>query len=187
MWCLFFFYRLLRSSITRPLSLPLLAQLSSHKPTVLQMLTSRVTLPFSDSPSQEDIFSAAIGTLFTDDTHNSHGSPGGSLTYTSPAFGDIELRIPAHPDVEEGRKLFANYLWNAGILVAEGVERGSLGAVVGKDNGDTRLWDSRWWDVRGKTVLELGAGMFMTPIGLAICRIVQFQDFKLSHGFEGCG
>jgi hypothetical protein len=73
------------------------------------MLTSRITVPAPSAPSQEDIFSSALSSLFTDDTQNSHGSPGGSLVYTSPSFGDINLHIPAHPDVEDGRKLFAHY------------------------------------------------------------------------------
>ena len=135
-----------------------------HPPNPSPMLTSRITLPTPSTPSQEDIFSSALSSLFTDDTQNSHGSPGGSLTYTSPIFGDIELQIPAHPDVEEGRKLFAHYLWNASLVVAEGIECASVGVGVdgdrngqidGRRRGD---WNSRW-NVRGKKVLELGAGM----------------------------
>jgi predicted nicotinamide N-methyase len=65
----------------------------------------------------------------------------------------MTLHIPAHPDVDEGRKLFAHYLWNASVVVAEGVEQGSRKGT--EDVGD---WDHRWWDVRGQRVLELGAG-----------------------------
>jgi hypothetical protein len=144
---------------------PSLISLSGgYLPSPSSMLTSRITLPTPSTPSQEDIFSSALSSLFTDDTQNSHGSPGGSLTYTSPVFGDIELQVPAHPDVEEGRKLFAHYLWNASLIVAEGIECASVGVGVDGDrNGQTDGrrrgdWNSRW-NVRGKKVLELGAGM----------------------------
>ena len=131
------------------------------------MLTSRITVPAPRIPSQEDIFSSALSSLFTDDTQTNHGSPGGSLTYTSPAFGDITLQIPAHPDVEEGRKLFAHYLWNAGLVTAEGIERASgEGPVPVHEDGDVEgssggveLWNSKWFNMKGKRVLELGAGM----------------------------
>src|SRR5271154_380266 len=53
----------------------------SYPPNPSPMLTSRITLPTPSTPSQEDIFSSALSSLFTDDTQNSHGSPGGSLTY----------------------------------------------------------------------------------------------------------
>jgi len=144
------------------------------------MLTSRITLPAPSTPSQEDIFSSALSSLFTDDTQNSHGSPGGSLTYTSPVFGDIELQIPAHPDVEEGRKLFAHYLWNASLVVAEGIECASVGVGVNGDNknGQTDCrecgdWNSRW-NVRERRVLELGAGMSL--------RTFLWERIKLSYG-----
>ena len=129
------------------------------------MLASRITLPPLIAPSQEDIFSSALSSLFTDDTQSSHGLPGGSLTYTSPAFGDITLQIPAHPDVEEGRKLFAHYLWNASLVAAEGIERAGVGETVTVaencmgNSGRVALWSPNWWNMQGKRVLELGAGM----------------------------
>lgn len=133
------------------------------------MLTSRITVPAPSAPSQEDIFSSALSALFTDDTQNSHGSPGGSLIYTSPAYGDITLQIPVHPDVEEGRKLFAHYLWNASVVAAEGIERASVETTRGRSEkngnghssgGGGEQWNPSRWDVRGKKVLELGAGMY---------------------------
>lgn len=155
-----------------PLRTTSLSPLSrSRSPNPSLMLTSRITVPISIAPSQEDIFSSALSSLFTDVTQNSHGSPGGSLIYTSPSFGDISLQIPAHPDVEEGRKLFAHYLWNASLVAAEWIERASVGETLGgSGNSPTRSdggeqWNSRWWDVRGKRVLELGAGMSIRNLG----------------------
>jgi EEF1A N-terminal glycine/lysine methyltransferase len=136
------------------------------------MYPSRITAPLPPEPESEDIFSAALSILFTDDVQNSHGVPGAHVTYHSPRYGEIELRIPKHPDVEEGRKLFAHYLWNAGVICADALEEAS------RDEGDDRddvpprkvdkatertkeghtSWDKQYWDVRGKRVLELGAG-----------------------------
>jgi nicotinamide N-methyltransferase len=148
-------------------------QSRSHTPNPSPMLTSRITLPTPSAPSQEDIFSSALSSLFTDDTQNSHGSPGGSLIYTSPSFGDITLQIPAHPDVEEGRKLFAHYLWNASLVVAEGIERASVEKTFGvgeNDEGNSggEEWNPRWWNVRGKRVLELGAGMSLRSLAPSV-------------------
>lgn len=125
------------------------------------MLPARVFAPPPPSPTQEDIFASSLSILFTDDTQNSHGLPGHSVIYTSPTFGDVTLNIPEHPDAERGRLLFAHYLWNAGVVVADAVEIASnrnantneSTAVEGKVS-----WNRQYWDVRDQDVLELGAG-----------------------------
>jgi hypothetical protein len=137
------------------------------------MFSSRISTPISSNPTTEDIFESALSTLFTDVTQNSHGAPGASVTYHSPRFGPVTLRIPTHPDVEDGRKLFAHYLWNAGVIAADAIEVAShvqggddvssCPDVQDKDEEEgTRAtivdWDKRYWNVRGKRVLELGAG-----------------------------
>ncbi|KIX10465.1 uncharacterized protein Z518_01548 [Rhinocladiella mackenziei CBS 650.93] len=130
------------------------------------MFSSRILEAVPTAPESEDIFSSALSILFTDDTQNSHGIPGSSVTYHSPRFGNMTLRIPAHPDREEDRKLFAHYLWNAGVIAADAIEAGSTSKQQnvtvsegehdrGREQGQ---WDRRYWDVRGKRVLELGAG-----------------------------
>lgn len=123
------------------------------------MFTSRIFTPLPSAPESEDFFSSALPVIFTDHVQNSHGTPGSSVTYHSPRFGEIVLRIPAHPDVEEGRKLFAHYLWNAGVVVADAIEVASQDeAEPDTDKRRGGEWDTRYWDVRGKNVLELGAG-----------------------------
>lgn len=126
------------------------------------MYPSRISVPTPPTPETEDIFSSALASLFTDDTQNSHGTPGSSVTYHSPRFGTISLRIPAHPDVEEGRKLFAHYLWNAGVIAADAIETASQEQQRDDDPSASDLnqvlWDKKYWDVRGNRVLELGAG-----------------------------
>ncbi|KAG9777543.1 hypothetical protein KCU88_g4477, partial [Aureobasidium melanogenum] len=157
------------------------------------MYPSRISVPTPPTPETEDIFSSALASLFTDDTQNSHGTPGSSVTYHSPRFGTISLRIPAHPDVEEGRKLFAHYLWNAGVIAADAIETAgqddSQEGVQQRDddtptmsatpiaiqdeehqnqNQKKILWDKKYWDVRGNRVLELGAGTALPSIVSAL-------------------
>lgn len=121
------------------------------------MLPSRVLVPSPQNPEQEDIFSSSLGILFPDDIQNSHGTPGQFVVYRSPRYGDITLEIPRHPDVEEGRKLFAHYLWNAGVVAADAIESSSNNDQ--KEFGDGKVkWNKSYWDVRGQDVLELGAG-----------------------------
>lgn len=80
------------------------------------------------------------------------------MFYNSPRYGKIHLGIPQHPDVEEGRKLFAHYLWNAGVVVADAVEIASNDEPAeGPEEGKVE-WSKKYWDMRGKDVLELGAG-----------------------------
>lgn len=140
------------------------------------------------SPTPEDIFSSSLSILspvrplslfpFTtlsaeldhvlisflhvqDAPQTSHGDPGSALIYASPLYGDIELRIPQHPDEEGGRQLFAHYLWSAGIVVADYIERARWrGLEEGeKEEGEKEEGEEgTWWDVRGCRVLELGAG-----------------------------
>ncbi|SLM35595.1 S-adenosyl-L-methionine-dependent methyltransferase-like [Lasallia pustulata] len=87
-----------------------------------------------------DIFSSALGLIFTDDLCNQHGDPGSSVIYKSRNYGDIELRL-TDPAGEDRRKLFSQYLWNAGVQMAE---------YLGEERGR--------WSVEGQKVLELGAG-----------------------------
>ena len=123
------------------------------------MLLTRISQPPTQSPSPEDIFHSALTTIFTDDTVNSHGTPGSYITYSSPRFGDLELHIPAHPGVEDGRKLFAHYLWNAAVVAADGIESASKEDTKAEDGDSIITWNKRYWDVREKSVMELGAGM----------------------------
>lgn len=126
------------------------------------MLASRVSVPLPPDQTQEDIFASSLSSLFTDDTQNSHGTPGHAVVYHSPQYGEISLGIPQHPDVEEGRKLFAHYLWNAGVVAADAIEHASCDNA--EENADATqqkghmIWDRRYWNMKGKDVLELGAG-----------------------------
>ena len=106
------------------------------------MLTDKIqVISPSDSNEPEDIFASAHGSIFTDDIRNQHGDPGAVVVYKSRRFGDVELTV-ADPQEEDHRKLFSHYLWNAGVQLAE---------LIQCDE------DARW-SVKGKKVLELGAG-----------------------------
>ncbi|MCJ1359436.1 MAG: hypothetical protein MMC33_009438 [Icmadophila ericetorum] len=104
-----------------------------------------------DPEDPEDIFTSSLGLIFTDDTLTQHGNPGSSVIYRCSAFGDLELQL-VNPVNEEDRKLFAQYVWNAGVWMAEILSGGAVGE--GKE-GRAGKWD---WSVRGEKVLELGAG-----------------------------
>ncbi|CAK1355997.1 hypothetical protein CB0940_00342 [Cercospora beticola] len=102
----------------------------------------RVVSPDVDDEEPEDIFSFAAGLIFPDDLRNFHGDDRSLLVYKSARFGDVELRT-ADPRQEDHRRLFAQYLWNAGLKMAEMISHES---------------DERW-RVQDKRVLELGAGV----------------------------
>ncbi|WPG98758.1 Hypothetical protein R9X50_00155200 [Acrodontium crateriforme] len=97
----------------------------------------------------EDIFACAPGLIFTDDLRNHHGDPGSILVYKSKKFGDIRLRT-ANPNDERERQLFGQYLWNAGLKIAE------LISCPGASRTP--------WNVNSERVLELGAGVGLSGI-----------------------
>ena len=116
------------------------------------MLTSRIIVPPPENPEPEDIFSSGLNALFTDDTQNSHGIPGGTIFYNSPTYGSLTIRVPAHPDIDEGRRLFAHYLWNAAVIAASLIETASSSPDASSQGDDNPF------NMTGKSTLELGAG-----------------------------
>jgi len=99
-------------------------------------------IPPDREDEPEDIFASAPGLIFTDDLRNQHGDPGSTIVYKSSRFGHIELKT-ADPEVEDERRLFSHYLWNAGIKLVE--------LISEQENGS--------WSVQDEKVLELGAGV----------------------------
>jgi hypothetical protein len=98
-------------------------------------------IPPDKNEDVEDIFAAAPGLIFADDTRTLHGDTGSVIVYKSKRFGDIELET-ADPEKESERQLFGHYLWNASIKLAELIS----------------VEDDTKWSVKGRSVLELGAG-----------------------------
>jgi hypothetical protein len=122
------------------------------------MLTSRIYVPLPSDPEPEDILQSWLRALFLDDTQNSHGNPGDNLTYQSPHYGDIEIHLPVHPGhVGVGRHLFAHYIWNAAIFIADRIEEASHGhkRMIESESTDS---NQGFWNVRSEKVIELGAG-----------------------------
>lgn len=127
--------------------------------------------PDSTPEDPEDLFTSFLPHLFPDDALSFHGDPGQHLLYTSSRYGPLTIMVPSYPEqsekrseevaasekgsVDEGRKLFAHFLWSAAMVVAEGVEDADGGLNEGRDGGI--------WRVKGERVLELGAGMSMSP------------------------
>lgn len=113
------------------------------------MLTDKIRVEQSTSSadSPEDIFSESLP-LFPDETRNHHGDPDAVVVYSSTPFGDVRLRV-AEPAGEQERMLFAHYVWNASVLLAEMI------SGLYEEYGGVR----RSWDVEDERVLELGAGI----------------------------
>ncbi|KAG8410590.1 hypothetical protein J3459_017064 [Metarhizium acridum] len=131
-------------------------------------LTSRIFFEESDTPEPEDFLSDSLGTVFPDDVTNQHGDAGESLIYASPYLAKplhIELAGPAG---EADRRLFSHHLWNSSLLLAELIEKDSLG-VSDLDQADSAtanmtLGSGVSFDIRGKSILELGAGTALPSI-----------------------
>lgn len=113
------------------------------------MLSSLVYTP-SSSSSVEDIFFSSLSLIFPDHIRDQHGDPGSYVIYKSQRFGDLDLKL-TDPVGEDERRLFAHYLWNSGVLMAE--------YISGNGDGEKQLKERRRWDVKGEKVLELGAGV----------------------------
>ncbi|KAK4088314.1 hypothetical protein Purlil1_7193 [Purpureocillium lilacinum] len=126
-------------------------------------LTSRISLKGSEPSGPEDYLSTSLGVIFPDDVTNQHGDAEHSLVYASPHLPQPLLLDLADPEGETDRRLFSHYLWNASLLLAELVERDTLG-VPDADQGDggdeagVGLGEGVSFDVRGKAIVELGAG-----------------------------
>ena len=128
--------------------------------------------------SPEDVFGVFLPHLFPDDALSFHGDPGQQLLYSSPHYGDLEIMVPSYPTqsekwteeiaaglrksedgvnhVEEGRKLFAHFLWSAAMVVAEGIEDAEPSPIGPNTDASNEARDI--WSVQGGSVLELGAG-----------------------------
>jgi len=153
---------------------------------MLPSLLRTQPLDAAQPPTQEDIFSAAVGTLFSDDARVAHGSPDTLVHYarsyafprspspsspgSSGAEGEEHRALAfgvADPGAAAERAVFAHWVWNAGALLAE-----LVGGPAGADDrqgwgarrfADGRAWwvgvdEIRRWSVEGEDVLELGAG-----------------------------
>ncbi|PIG85573.1 hypothetical protein AARAC_007345 [Aspergillus arachidicola] len=150
--------------------------------------------------SPEDVFGAFRSQLFPETTPPPQpGGPGQELLYGT-RWGDLKIMVPTYPSlddehsdknatdqanqVNEGRKLFAHYIWNAAIVVAEGVEdtyysRTETQPEKAKSHG--------LWHVEGESVLELGAGAALPSLicALANAAKVVATDHPASPALSG--
>lgn len=141
-------------------------------------LTSRISPMGSEPAGPEDFLATSLGVIFPDDVTNQHGDAGHSLVYASPHLpGPLRLDL-ADPAGAADRGLFSHHLWNAGLLLAELVERDTLGGGLG-DGGGGGLGGGVSFDVGGKATLELGAGAALPSImaGLVGARRVVVTDY----------
>ncbi|KNG79944.1 nicotinamide N-methyltransferase [Aspergillus nomiae NRRL 13137] len=157
-----------------------------------------------EDESPEDLFGAFLPHLFPDDAPSFHGDPGQHLLYSSPRYGALDIMVPSYPqqsdnhseeiaaglpradgkvnDVDQGRRLFAHFLWSAAMVVAEGVENAEQLSSVGQLDSDTAMWN-----VTGESVLELGAGAALPSVvcALAQASTVTITDHPSSPAFAG--
>ncbi|KAJ6079457.1 hypothetical protein N7467_009210 [Penicillium canescens] len=162
-----------------------------------------------EEEDQEDLFSAFLPHLFPDDAPAFHGDPGQHLLYSSPRYGNLDIMVPSYPSssekrseeiaaglkkqdgtvnqVDEGRKLFAHFLWSAAMVVAEGVEEADMPIVEGEMESEARREAREIWGVRGESVLELGAGAALPSVicALASAKTVAATDHPSSPALSG--
>jgi predicted nicotinamide N-methyase len=146
-------------------------------------LTCRISLKGSELPGPEDFLSTSLGVIFPDDVTNQHGDAEHSLVYASPHLPKplhIEL---AEPVGESDRALFSHHLWNSSLLLAELIEKDTLGLGLGAgDASDSPAATTKTgvsFDIRGKSIVELGAGTALPSImaGLLGARRVVVTDY----------
>ncbi|KKZ58434.1 hypothetical protein EMCG_00924 [[Emmonsia] crescens] len=162
----------------------------SHAPTP----SSTTQIPSSPSPSSastddvEDILTSFLPHLYPDEAPLCLGEPGKAVVYTSGLWGNVTVMVPDYPKggeevgrldrgegeregegVEEGRRLFAHYLWGGGLVVAEGIESATK-ILDGNDEGDEK---DLIWNVKGKKVLEVGAGAALPSLISALAGATQ--------------
>ncbi|KKA18123.1 Nicotinamide N-methyltransferase [Rasamsonia emersonii CBS 393.64] len=161
----------------------------------------------NDDEDPEDLFASFLPHLLPDDAPSFHGDPGQRLLYDSPRYGPLQIMVPSYPgqsekrteeiaagwreegsdagavnQVEEGRKLFAHFLWSAAMVVAEGVED-----AAAAEAGETVKPGKMMWSVKGHRVLELGAGAALPSIisVLSSASYVAITDHPSSPAFTG--
>ncbi|KAL9084428.1 MAG: hypothetical protein Q9165_008066 [Trypethelium subeluteriae] len=122
-------------------------------------LTDRIET-VSDDPEEAadpgNIFHDALGSIFSD-TRDQHGHPRATILYKSEKYGTLRLKVET-PDQEQDWRLFAHYLWNAGVKMAtlvggEDEKYKEEGKIPGMQN--IKGWP---WNIAGERVLELGSG-----------------------------
>ncbi|KAJ5430128.1 hypothetical protein N7491_007144 [Penicillium cf. griseofulvum] len=148
----------------------------------------------------EDLFGAFLPHLFPDDTPPFHGDPGQHLLYSSPAMAtstSCQKRSEeiaagqAKTDgtvnqVNEQRQLFAHFLWSAAMVVAEGVEEADT-PTADETMTETQKENRELWNVKGESVLELGAGAALPSVicALADASTVTATDHPSSPALKG--
>ncbi|KAF8466942.1 hypothetical protein BDZ91DRAFT_793931 [Kalaharituber pfeilii] len=93
-------------------------------------------------------FEDSLYAIFAD-TQNQHGDPGEMVVYRCEEYFGKDIKLGLPNPKKEDNKLFAHFLWNAGVQAAEMIA-------------------SREYVVKGESVLELGAGAGLPGIVSAL-------------------
>ncbi|OJD17779.1 hypothetical protein AJ78_02131 [Emergomyces pasteurianus Ep9510] len=186
---------------------------SSHNLTSTPQPTTEIpsspSSPLSSASTDdvEDLLTSFLPHLYPDEAPSCLGEPGKTIVYASGVWGDVRVMVPDYPravgeegklekrkgdgeeeeeqyGIEEGRRLFAHYLWGGALVVAEGIERATK-ALDGNDVGGEER--DLIWSVKGEKVLELGAGAALPSLisGLASAAQVAITDHPSSPALYG--
>ncbi|KAK2753028.1 hypothetical protein FQN55_004988 [Onygenales sp. PD_40] len=160
----------------------------------------------STDTDPEDVLTSFLPHLFPDEAPSCLGEPGKAVAYASGIWGDVTVMVPDYPKedeeedgqgeevveggggVEEGRRLFAHYLWGGGLVIAEGIERAVRAAgVKGGESLAGRGERDLLWRVEGERVLEVGAGAALPSLiaSLAGAAQVTITDHPSSPALYG--
>jgi len=138
-------------------------------------LVSRVSLTGPETEEPEDFFSSSLGVIFPDYVANSHGDADHDVVYTSPNLPKPLHLSLADPTAAEDRDLFSHYVWNAGLVLAELIEAGTLGlspskSGTGAAGGDVEglRGTASDFSVAGLSTFEVGAGTGLPSLMAAL-------------------
>lgn len=131
-------------------------------------LTSRITVGGTVEDEPEDLFATSLGVIFPDDVTIQHGDADHPLIYASPHL-PRPLRFDlSDPNGENDRLLYSHYLWNASLLLAELIERDTLGLARPAGGAAAPASAAADFSVRGLSVVEVGAGTALPAIMAAL-------------------
>ncbi|KAF8418803.1 hypothetical protein EV426DRAFT_709004 [Tirmania nivea] len=110
-------------------------------------------------------FEDSLSALFAD-ARNQHGEPGEMVVYKSEVYFGKDLKLRLANPKKEDNGLFAHFLWNVGTATF-GMEMATCLMHAGVQAAE--MIASEEWNVKGETVLELGAGAGLPSIVAGLC------------------
>ncbi|KAE8256293.1 hypothetical protein A4X13_0g2744 [Tilletia indica] len=127
-----------------------------------------------------DLFEDALLTIF-DERMPAAGDPGQRISFSHPALPTPASSISYHiPNVHaRSTHLFAHHQWDSGVLLARIIAESSSSASPSGSDEDQQEYGYPAADIRGQTVVELGAGTGLPGLvaGLLGAKRVLITDY----------